>query len=80
MVDLLERDAASIIDPVVAELLYGARSERERSVILDLARGLRRPALQLETWVACGTLGRTWRQRGRTLSVIDGLLAAVAQT
>jgi predicted nucleic acid-binding protein len=78
LVDLVERDAIVIVEPIVAELLHGARSERERTVLLDLARGSRRARLDLDTWIACGELGRAWRARGRTLSIVDCLIAAVA--
>ena len=77
--DLMERDAAIIIDPVIAELLYGTRGERERTVVLDLARSIRRAEVTVDTWIASGDLGRTWRIRGRTLSLVDCILVTVAQ-
>lgn len=78
LVDLLERGAVVIVDPIVAELLYGARSERERSVVRMLADSVPRPALGLEVWIAAGDVGREWRARGVTLSLADTLLVAVA--
>lgn len=78
LLDLLERDAVVLVDPIVAELLYGTRGERERAVVLDLARGVRQASIDLDLWVATGDLGRTWRARGRTLSIVDCLIAAAA--
>lgn len=78
LVDLLERDAVVLVDPIVAELLYGVRTEPERAVVLDLAAGTRSLPVDLQTWIASGDLGRSWRSRGRTLSLVDCLLATVA--
>ena len=71
LIDLLERDAVVLVDPIVAELLYGARGERERGAVLDLGRGVRRATLDLDLWIASGDLGQAWRARGRTLSLVD---------
>jgi len=78
LADLIERDEAVLIDPIIAELRYGTRGDRGRGVVLDLARAVRRAPVDLDTWIACGDLGRTWRTQGRTLSVVDCLIAAVA--
>ena len=67
-----------VVDPVISELLVGARGARERSVILGIAEGAQRAPIDLATWVAAGDLGRVWRERGRTLGVVDCLLATVA--
>lgn len=78
LVDLLERDQVVIVDPIIAELLYGTRTAAERGVIVDLAQGTRSAHVDHGTWVATGDLGRAWRARGRTLSLVDCLLATVA--
>lgn len=79
LIDLLEREAVVVVDPVFAELLYGARSERERTVIRQLSESVRRPALDLDIWRAAGALGSHYRGQGVTLALVDCLLAAVAQ-
>ena len=76
---LLRQGEAAYVDPIVAELVYGARGERERSVILDLAVTARRFPLGSAAWLAAGDLGRRWRARGRTLSLVDRLLVAVCR-
>lgn len=78
LVDLLDRDSVVLIDPIIAELLYGVRTEQERAVVLDLAMGTRTARVDRDTWTASGDLGRLWRSRGRTLSLIDCVIAAVA--
>lgn len=76
---LLRRDEVSIVAPVAAELLYGVRGERERRVVLELAGAVRHAPLDASTWLAAGDLGRSWRERGRTLSLVDALLVVVAR-
>jgi predicted nucleic acid-binding protein len=78
LVDLLERDAVVLIDPIIAELLYGVRTDQERAVVLDLAGGTRAARVDRDTWIASGDLGRLWRSRGRTLSLVDCVIATVA--
>lgn len=74
---LLERDLAVIVDPVVAELHYGARGETELAVLRDLGASVRRAEIGFDDWVAAGALGREWRAMGRTLSLVDCLLGAI---
>lgn len=73
-------EARVAVAPVVlAELLYGAVTERERATIRDLAEGARIVEPDVDTWLAAGDLGRSLRSRGRTLSITDCVLAAVAR-
>ena len=79
MNDLLASDRVATIEPIIAELLYGVRGEKKRKVVLDIAAGTRRLKLVTDTWIAAGDLGRAWRKKGRTLSVIDCVLAAASR-
>lgn len=71
-------DEVVTVEPILAELLYGVRSERERQVVLDIASAVRSIPLARAHWIAAGDLGRRWRGKGRTLSLVDALLAAAA--
>jgi len=77
--ELIEGERVAIVPPIVAELLYGARGERERLVIRDLARGAEVLDCTLDAWLSAGEVGRRWRERGRILSPVDCLLAAVCE-
>ncbi len=79
LVDLLEKEAVVVVDPIFAELLYGAHSERERTVIRLLSESVRRPGLDLDIWRAAGALGNHYRAQGVTLALVDCLIAAVAR-
>lgn len=76
---LLTEGRACLAEPILAELLVGARGERERGVLLDLGASAPVLALDRPTWVAAGDLGHAWRTRGRTLSLVDCLIAALAR-
>lgn len=57
LVQLLQRGEAALVDPVVAELLYGVRGDRERAMVLDLGRGAHRLELAPSTWRAAARCG-----------------------
>ncbi len=76
---LLISGQVAIIAPLVAELLYGAKGDKERSRILDLSASVEIFSTELSQWIEAGKLGRSLRKQGYTLSIIDCLLAAVAQ-
>lgn len=78
LVALIERDALVVIDVIIAELLYGVRTTQERAAVLDLAGGTRSALVDRDTWIQSGDLGRLWRSRGRTLSLVDCMIATVA--
>ena len=75
---LLDLDQAVVVEPVIAELLVGARGAHERDTIMALAGGAQIAPMDFKTWVAAGDFGRKWQARGRTLALVDCLLAAVA--
>ena len=79
LTEKLESERVGIVAPVVAELLYGARGEKERSRILDLARSVTVFPTGLDRWIGAGKLGRSLRRRGLTLSIVDCLVAEVAR-
>lgn len=80
MIALLEADAARLSSVSVAELLYGARGQREHHAIIDLSRGLTALSEPRDTWVTAGDIGRSWRSQGRTLSLVDCYLASLCRT
>ncbi len=79
LVALIEGDLAVVVDPVIAELHYGAKGEAEMAILRDLGASIRRAEIGFDDWVAAGRLGQEWRAQGRTLSLVDCLLAAVCE-
>lgn len=64
---------------VLAELLQGARSEKETDLILDLASVVRILNESESTWQEAGFLSNKLRKQGKAISLIDCYLAVLAK-
>lgn len=64
---------------VLAELLQGARSEKETDLILDLASVVRILNESESTWQEAGFLANKLRKQGKTIALIDCYLAVLAK-
>jgi predicted nucleic acid-binding protein len=76
---LIEADEAWTTGPVVAELLHGTRSDRERRELSTLLETLSYADVLRADWEAVGDLLRRLREKGRTLPLSDALIASVAK-
>lgn len=75
---LLESNTLVMVGPVLAEVLQGARTTREFEELRDQFVAL--PYLQesSQTWVMAGALSHQLRQRGKSVPLMDLLIAALA--
>ena len=75
----LSDDTALICGVVMAELLQGAKGNKERQQLDFLFANV--PCLNLEPadWIAAGTFLQSLRARGITLPLTDAVIAAIAQ-
>lgn len=64
---------------VLAELLQGARSEREIAAVEDFTEAFAIIDQGPETWVKAGKLSRRLRGRGKTIHLIDCYIAVIAE-
>lgn len=64
---------------VLAELLQGAKSEKEIELILDLPSVVRILTEGPSTWQDAGLLANKLRKKGKTIPLIDCFLAALAK-
>lgn len=64
---------------VLAELIQGARSEKETALIIDLALVAKILKETESTWQQAGFLANKLRKQGKTLSLIDCYLAILAK-
>ena len=72
-------DGATVLPPVVvAELLSGARTARDRRAVADLLADLALHETPREHWARVGVLRGTLRARGLTVSVVDAHVAQCA--
>jgi predicted nucleic acid-binding protein len=63
---------------VIAELLQGARSEREVAAIESFLEAFAIIDQGPETWIKAGRLSRRLRGRGKTVHLIDCYIAVIA--
>ncbi|MFH0790233.1 MAG: PIN domain-containing protein [Candidatus Omnitrophota bacterium] len=72
-------NTAATCQLVLAELLQGARSDKETALIMDLALVARILNESESTWQQAGFLANKLRKQGRTLSLVDCYLAVLAK-
>jgi len=72
-------NTATTCQLVLAELIQGARSEKETALIMDLALVARILKESESTWQQAGFLANKLRKQGKTLSLIDCYLAVLAK-
>jgi predicted nucleic acid-binding protein len=63
---------------VVAELVSGARQERQRAAITDLVRDLPVHETPVDHWIRVGELRRSLAEKGVTVSTPDAHVAQCA--
>ncbi len=72
-------NTAATCQLVLAELIQGARSEKETALILDLALVAKILKESESTWQQAGFLANKLRKQGKTLSLIDCYIAILAK-
>lgn len=74
----LAEGAVALPPVVVAELVSGARREKQRAALEDLVRDLDVHETPLEHWIRVGELRRRLAERGITVSIPDAHVAQCA--
>lgn len=64
---------------VLAELLQGAKSEREVAAIEDMLEAFTIIDQGPDTWMKAGKLSRQLKSRGKTIPLIDCYIAVIAE-
>jgi|SRR3989338_4114517 len=72
-------NTAAICQLVLAELIQGAKSEKEIVLIMDLVLVVKVLKESESTWQQAGFLANKLRKRGKTISLIDCYLAVLAK-
>ena len=76
---LLAGEEVCVPKIVLAELLQGAKSEREISTIEDFFDAFTILDQSPETWLKAGKLSRELKIRGKTIHLLDCYIAVIAQ-
>ncbi len=75
---LIQAEAAMLVGPVVAELVQGARGQREVRTLAELTQLLPYDEATVDDWREVGETMRELRARGITLPFTDTLIAVMA--
>jgi predicted nucleic acid-binding protein len=75
---LLDEDRASLIGPIVAEILQGIPREANAQYVASLLRGIRYIEIGWADWESAARLGRHLVARGHRLPLSDLVVAAIA--
>lgn len=79
MDSLLSEAVVCVPKIVLAELLQGAKSDREVAAIEDFLEAFTIIDHGPDTWMKAGKLSRRLRSRGRTIHLIDCYIAVIAE-
>ncbi|TAK59772.1 PIN domain-containing protein [Methylobacter sp.] len=76
---LIENNQVAITGVIIAELLQGAKTEKQQQQINLLINSVTSFPTQEFDWVSAGLLLQELRSRGITLPLTDALIAVIAQ-
>ena len=76
--ELLDANQVLMTDVVLAEVLQGARTEREFDILLSHLTALPHQEMSRETWVSAGRIGLELRLTKGLVPLTDLAIAAVA--
>ena len=76
--EMLSRCSVYVPKVVIAELVQGAHSEKELSVIQDFFDAFTVVGEGSDTWQKAGKLSYLLRKKGKTVSLIDCYIAIIA--
>ncbi len=66
------------VGPVIAEILQGAKTEKDYRLLENNLGGLPLIETKVEDWIKAGKISYELRKRGITITLTDCLIAAVA--
>ena len=79
MDDILSHGDVYVPKVVIAELIQGARSEKEISVIKGFAKAFTIVEEGKETWYKAGKLSYDLKKKGKTINLTDCYIAVIAR-
>lgn len=76
--DLIEKDQVLAIEPVFAELLQGARSKRERKILLGYWENLPKPSY-INVFIEAGIISSENKWISKGVGLIDCTIVVIAK-
>jgi len=77
--EILSKQEVYVPKIVIAELIQGAKSEREISVIEDFVDAFNIIDQREDTWLKTGKLSFTLKKKGKTINLTDCYIAVIAK-
>jgi len=77
--EILSKHEVYVPKIVIAELIQGAKSEREISVIEDFVEAFNVIDQREDTWIRTGRLSYNLKKKGKTVNLTDCYIAVIAQ-
>jgi predicted nucleic acid-binding protein len=77
--EILSRQEVYVPKIVIAELIQGAKSEREISVIEDFVDAFNVIDQREDTWIKTGKLSFNLKKKGKTINLTDCYIAVIAK-
>jgi tRNA(fMet)-specific endonuclease VapC len=77
--EILSKQEVYVPKIVIAELIQGAKSEREISVIEDFVDAFNIIDQKEDTWIKTGKLSFTLKRKGKTINLTDCYIAMIAK-
>ncbi|GAH24326.1 unnamed protein product [marine sediment metagenome] len=76
---ILSEDEVYVPKIVIAELIQGAKSEKEISIIEDFIDAFNIIDQKEDSWLKAGKLSYNLKKKGETINLIDCYIAVIAQ-
>lgn len=76
---ILSEDEVYVPKIVIAELIQGAKSEKEISIIEDFIYAFNIIDQKEDSWLKAGKLSYNLKKKGETINLIDCYIAVIAQ-
>lgn len=76
--DLISNNLVAGVGIIIAELLQGTKTNKEREIIIDIFNTLEYVEITKDIWIESGTLARKLRSEGKTIPLSDITIACCA--
>lgn len=77
--DLISNNLVAGVGIIIAELLQGIKTNKEREIIIDIFNALEYVEITKDIWIESGTLARKLRSAGKTIPLSDITIACCAK-
>ncbi len=77
--DLISNNLVACVGIIIAELLQGIKTNREREIITEIFDTIEYLEMTREIWIESGNLARELRSHGKTIPLSDIIIACCAK-